>query len=57
MNLCVNTVNEPNSVYFLVINYFFILGLYTYDFSDYFIYTGLSDTLEYMLVLSGHSLL
>ena len=29
MNLFVNTVNEPNSIYFLMTNEFMILGLYT----------------------------
>ena len=57
MNLFVNIVNKPNSIDFLVISKFFILGLYTYTFSDFFTYTGLSDPLEYRLVLFGHSLL
>ena len=55
MNLFVNTANEPNLVYFGVINEFFILGLYTYTFGDILTYTGLSDLLEYSLVVFGHS--
>ena len=47
MNLFVNTVNEPNSVYFGVTNEFLILGLYTYTFGDFWTYTGTYDHLEY----------
>ena len=55
MNLFVNTVNEPNSVYFGVTNEFLILGLYTYTFGDFWTYTGTYDLLEYRLVVFGHS--
>ena len=55
MNFFVNTVNEPNSVYFRVINEFLILGLYTDTFRDILTYTGRADIFEYSLVVYGHS--